>query len=111
MHDMNDIKKMLREFADRDASQTPSAVFKGLMRAALVDRDFDLWDVKMAEAIVARMDVQLGLAPLDIEDLREMANSYARIVDRLADAYRAQGFANPRQAVLESASQLSLKLS
>lgn len=109
MININDLKWMLQQMADIDVSSLPSPRFKGFLRQELLQEH--AFPQAAAESIAARMVVELGTEPMLDYDLKDMAKSYAHLIEKMRSAFHQQGFTDPVQAVVESAGLLTLKLS
>jgi hypothetical protein len=108
MTTIDDVKATLQQLAERDGNTLPSLRFKGFIRKELMqEHEFP---AHAAETIAARIVVELGSEPMLDTDLKEMAKSYAQLIENLRSAYHRQGFADPVQAVVESSGSLKLKL-
>jgi hypothetical protein len=98
---------MLKDMANLDFSNKPAIKFMGMLRAELIQADFPR---KLAEVVASSIDVQISDEAVDDEMLKEYAQLYARIVQKLHNAFADNGFVNADDALMRAAPQLTLKL-
>lgn len=107
MFTIEDLLNLFNQLAEVDPAQSPSVRFKAHIRQELMS--VHKFSVEHAELIAARMVVELGNDPMPEDAVKSMAVSYAKLIGKMREAYASAGFTNSSLAVVESASQLTVK--
>lgn len=96
----------VREMSQLDFLTLPSVQFVGKLRQALIRGGYAS---EAAEALTARVEIQLPLGELTPSEIDELAQHYAGFILKMREAYQHVGIQDVDAFMLRMASALTLK--
>jgi len=101
--------EMFENMEQLDFSKTPAMQLMVQLRNKL-NAPSILFTVDEVEEILANMVIEVKAEYVDDEFIDRASTSFANIITKLAETFKAQGFKNPARMVVSLASQFSVKV-